>query len=113
MTMTDTLTLALLLAPTEWCAGQVYRDYSIGVSYRALIRPDPDCLERGGVLRVRKVGTLSTKPLATLPGGLNQFGGLWAWNITQSGSTIPPGQLWTSYSWRWQRWTGSAWQVLR
>ncbi|MXV21781.1 hypothetical protein [Deinococcus xianganensis] len=109
-----TLTALLAATSTEWCSAQVYRSYSLGVSYRAAVIPDQACLDRGGVLRLRKVSTMSLKPFQPQkPNGSEQYGGLWGWNVTARGSQLPTSELWTLYSWQWQRWDGRRWVVAR
>ena len=105
------------LAAQRYCAVRMLPDYHFGFSYFARLRLDPAC-PAGGVGRVRKTSTLSTKANGARyqpvkPDGSAQFGGLYSWTITKSGDNIPPGEEWTFNRWRWEYWDGSRWKVAR
>lgn len=103
--ITAVLTVAALGAPSG-CYLQVIPDYTLGVIYRPVLRPSPDC-PADVSLRVRKTSTLSRKrdgasyqPI--IPDGSERYGGVYSWTLGRFGSTVPSSALWTLYTWRWQ-----------
>ena len=103
--ITAVLTVAALGAPSG-CYLQVIPDYVLGVIYRPVLRPSPDC-PADVSLRVRKTSTLSRKrdgasyqPI--IPDGSERYDGAYSWTLGKFGSTVPSSALWTLYSWRWQ-----------
>lgn len=89
--------------PPSYCPATVTRDYTLGVTYLAVINRSKACTARQ-VARLRKVSTMNLggryAPIKPLTG---------AWSLTASGTTVPASELWTLYSWRWQWWDGAGW----
>lgn len=90
--------------PVTYCAVQVYRDYTLGITYRALLIPDLDC---EGVTRVRKASTINRaapwRPVK--PDGSAQYGGRWGWTV----DSVPHRELWTTFTWEWNYYDGRQW----
>ncbi|WP_407572155.1 hypothetical protein [Deinococcus altitudinis] len=90
-------------SPLSYCAATVTRDYTLGITYLAIINRADTCAARQ-VTRLRKVSTLNLgaryAPIKPLTG---------AWTVTTIGSSVPASELWTLYSWRWQWWDGAGW----
>lgn len=103
------LSLPLVLSPathpTPYCPVTVWRDYTFGVAYYAVVLRDSECTPRQ-VARVRKASTLNKgaayRPILPLKG---------AWTLTWDGDNIPANTHWTSFTWVWEYWDGKTWQA--
>lgn len=114
--MMTVLSLALLGSrpPPPGCYLRVIPDYSFGVIYRPVLKPSPDC-GADVSLRVRKTSTLNRRKNGApyqpiIPDGSAKYGGVYSWTLGKFGGTIPAGELWTLYSWRWQWLDGKVWR---
>jgi len=105
----DALTVstpARIETKSHYCPITVYRDYNLQpVSYRAVLLRETTCtLDQ--IARVRKTSGLNLgaryQPIRPEVG---------AWEVRAAASTVPPDQLWTLYSWRWQWFDGSTWRM--
>jgi hypothetical protein len=92
--------------PPTYCPVEVLRDYELGWAYYAQLRLTPPC-PFGGVGRVRKTSTLSTRAQGNAYQPIRPETG--AWTVTASGDNIPRSMQFTLYSWAWQYWTGKTW----
>jgi hypothetical protein len=102
------LPLLLLLGPAQAamttvsspvCTLQVIPDYTLGVAYRAVLRPSPGC-PLGAELRVRKSSTLNVRRDGAPYQPIKPETGAWLLSRTQT--TVPSRELWTLYNWRWE-----------
>ena len=85
--------------PLPACHLRILRDYTLGVTYKAVLRLSPGC-RPGTVLRVRKSSTLNTRRGGAPYQPIKPEAG--AWELSASKTTIPARELWTLYSWRWE-----------
>lgn len=102
------LTLALLLSaqqPTTYCPVIVYRDYHFGAVYKAVPRLPTTCQ---GTARVRKSSTINVRRNGAPYQPVKPEIG--AWDVTRTKTNIPPRELWTLTTWRWEYWDGSRWR---
>lgn len=110
MMITVLAALALTAGPPRYCSLLVVRDdVTPFVGYKAALFT-PGCPD-GRVARVRKASTVNQyaryRPILPLVG---------AWELGPRRNTVPPGEVWTSDSWRWEYWDGEAWvpaEVIR
>ncbi|WP_019588412.1 hypothetical protein [Deinococcus apachensis] len=86
------------------CRIEVIVDNVLPSAYPPVIRVAPGC-PPGGYARVRKSSTLNLRRNGAPYQPVRSTVG--AWNVTASSSTIPPGELWTPATWRWEWWDGT------
>jgi hypothetical protein len=87
------------------CTLQVIPDYTLGVAYRAVLRPSPGC-PLGTELRVRKSSTLNVRRAGAPYQPIKPETGAWLLSRTQT--TVPSRELWTLYNWRWEVYDSTA-----
>ena len=81
--------------PPSYFPATVTRDYTLGVTYMAVINRGSACTSRQET-RLRKISTMN---LGVRYVPIKPFTG--AWSLTASGTSVPASELWTLYSWRW------------
>lgn len=86
-------------SPLPPCHLRIYPDYTLGVMYRAVLRLSSGC-PAGTTLRVRKSSTMNTRVNGAPYQPVRPLSG--AWELGTKKSTIPAGDLWTLYNWRWE-----------
>ena len=108
----------LVAAPTPAsCHLQVIPDYTLGVTYRAVLRPSPGC-GASAVLRVRKSSTINTVRSGARYQPIKPATGAWEVGALAVRRPVPADELWTLYNWRWEYWAAAkgrwvAGEVLR
>ncbi|ULH15985.1 hypothetical protein MF271_04960 [Deinococcus sp. KNUC1210] len=96
--------------PPIYCPVIVYRDYDLMFSYYAQFRLPRDC-PTGGIARIRKSSTVSTKAQGNPYEPINPQSG--AWEVYPNGiDTVPDTAQLTFNSWQWQYWDGLVWQSV-
>lgn len=97
--------LVIVQSPAA-CHLQVIPDYDFKFVYTAVLRPSPRC-GVDEVLRVRKSSTMNVRrngaPYQPIkPDGSAKYSGLYSWSLSSLTSNIPPAELNTISSWRWE-----------
>ncbi|KQR40732.1 hypothetical protein [Deinococcus sp. Leaf326] len=87
------------------CRLQVIPDYTWAVTYKAVLRLSPGCMD-GTALRVRKSSTQNVRREGAPYQPIKPIQGAWTFGKT---STVPKNELWTVYTWRWEWWDAQAW----
>ena len=96
--------------PPHFCEARILRDYDFQFSYFAVFRLAKTC-PPGGVARIRKSSTLSTRENGAPYQPIRPEVG--AWNLNEAGSNVPLSARWTLNTWRWDYWDGAAWQPMK
>lgn len=102
-----TLTLALVLA-TPACGITLTPQATRGVTYTAILTVASSC-PSGTAFRVRKSSTLNTRAAGAPYQPIKPQTG--AWVVTSKTSTIPPGEIYTLFSWRWDVFDPKVWNL--
>ena len=98
-------TAVIVVTSPPGCRLQVIPDYTWAVTYKAVLRLSPGCADNT-TLRVRKSSTQNVRRDGAPYQPIKPTQG--AWNFGRT-STVPPNELWTVYSWRWEWWDAQAW----
>lgn len=89
------------------CRLQIIPDYTLGITYRAVLRLSPECAERAS-LRIRKSSTQNVRRDGAPYQPIKPTVG--AWDLGPK-TTVPAGELWTLSSWRWEYYDVAAWST--